>query len=89
MKWTRRDVLKGLGGLPILGAVWWAGAADTVFNTKERSKLLKQLNIQPSLPAALPPIDGDPIRVGIVGFGIRGKQLSRSLGYATKGWTVS
>ena len=86
MKWTRRDVLKGLGGLPILGAVWWAGASNTVFNTKERAKLLKQLNIQPSLPTALPPIDGDPIRVGIVGFGIRGKQLARSLGYATTDW---
>jgi hypothetical protein len=72
MKWTRRDVLKGLGGLPILGALWYSGARNTISSNKERLKILEQLNIQPSLPEALPSITGDPIRVGIVGFGIRG-----------------
>ena len=86
MKWTRRDVLKGLGGLPIVGGIWWAGAANSLINSKERSEILEQLNIQPSLPSALPIIGGEPIRVGIVGFGIRGEQLSRSLGFATKEW---
>lgn len=86
MKWTRRDVLKGLGGLPILGAVWWAGAAHTVNTNRERSEILERLNIQPSLPPALPIIGGKPIRVGIIGFGIRGTQLCRSLGFATKDW---
>ncbi len=86
MKWTRRDLLKGLGGLPILGAVWWAGAASTVGKRKERTEILEQLNITPSLPSAVPGISGDPIRVGIIGFGIRGEQLCRSLGFATKEW---
>ena len=86
MKWTRRDLLKGLGGLPILGAVWWAGAASTVGRRKERNAILEQLNITPSLPPAVPGISGDPIRVGIIGFGIRGEQLCRSLGFATKEW---
>lgn len=86
MKWTRRDLLKGLGGLPILGAVWWAGAANTINSRKERNELLEQLNISPSLPSTLPEITGDPVRVGIVGFGIRGEQLCRSLGFATKEW---
>lgn len=86
MKWTRRDLLKGLGGLPILGAVWWAGAATTVGKRRERSVILEQLNIQPSLPPAVPGISGDPVRVGIIGFGIRGEQLCRSLGFATKEW---
>ncbi len=86
MKWTRRDLLKGLGGLPILGAVWWAGAASTVGKRKERTAILEQLNITPSLPTAVPGISGDPIRIGIIGFGIRGEQLCRSLGFATKEW---
>ncbi len=86
MKWTRRDLLKGLGGLPILGAVWWAGASNTVGKRRERSVILEQLNIQPSLPPAVPGISGEPIRVGIIGFGIRGEQLCRSLGFATKEW---
>ena len=86
MKWTRRDVLKGLGGIPILGAVWWAGASNSVSKKRKRSEILQQLNIQPSLPPTVPEIGGDPIRVGIIGFGIRGQQLCRSLGFATEQW---
>lgn len=86
MKWTRRDVLKGLGGIPILGSIWWAGAANSVSKKRERLEILEQLNIQPSLSPAWQEIGGDPIRVGIVGFGIRGEQLCRSLGFATKEW---
>ncbi|MEK6153293.1 Gfo/Idh/MocA family oxidoreductase [Flavobacteriaceae bacterium 3-367] len=86
MKWTRRDVLKGLGGIPILGAVWWAGATSAASKNRERSEILEQLNIRPSLPPDMPEITGSPIRVGIVGFGIRGEQLCRALGFATKEW---
>ena len=68
MKWTRRDVIKGLGGLPIAGAIWWAGASSSVQSNKERNRLLEQLNIEPSLPKMLPPISGAPIKVGIIGF---------------------
>ena len=32
---------------------------------------------------------GDPIRIGLVGFGIRGEQLMRALGFATKEWKES
>lgn len=86
MKWTRRDVLKGLGGIPILGAVWWAGASNAVSKRRNRSEILEQLNIQPSLPPSVPAVGGDPIRVGIIGFGIRGEQLCRALGFATNEW---
>ena len=86
MKWTRRDVLKGLGGIPILGAVWWVGAANAVSKKKERYAILEQLNIKPSLPKAVKAISGNPIRVGIIGFGIRGEQLCRAIGYATEEW---
>ncbi len=86
MKWTRRDVLKGLGGLPIAGGIWWAAAANSVLSNKERLEILEQLNIEPSYPTSLPTLDGPPIRVGIIGFGIRGEQLCRSLGFATKEW---
>ena len=86
MKWTRRDVLKGIGGIPILGAVWWAGASNAVSKRRKRSEILESLNIQPSLPPDVPAIGGDAIRVGIIGFGIRGEQLCRSLGFATDQW---
>ncbi len=86
MSFTRRDALKGLGGIPILGAVWWAGASSTVAQKRKRAEILEQLNIRPTLPSAVQAIGGKPIRVGIIGFGIRGKQLCKSLGFATKQW---
>jgi predicted dehydrogenase len=86
MSWTRREALLGLGSIPILGTVWWAGASGTVGKKRERETLLEQLNIQPSLPSAVPAVSGKPVRVGIIGFGIRGEQLCRSLGYATDEW---
>ena len=89
MKWTRRDVLKGLGGLPIVGGIWWAGAANSLVSNNERierEEILAQLNIQPSLLVTVPPVEGNAIRVGIIGFGIRGEQLCRALGFATKKW---
>ncbi|WP_372946308.1 Gfo/Idh/MocA family protein, partial [Muriicola sp.] len=86
MKWTRRDILKGLGGLPILGSIWWAGAANALVKSKDRTEILEMLKIEPTLPSALPEIGGDPIRIGIIGFGIRGEQLCRALGFATEEW---
>jgi predicted dehydrogenase len=84
MKWTRRDILKGLGGLPIAGGIWWAGAAHSVLNSKERSEILEQLNIEPTITTGFPAIGGKPIRMGIVGFGIRGNHLCRALGFVPK-----
>jgi predicted dehydrogenase len=89
MSWTRREALLGLGSIPLLGAVWWAGASGTVDKKREREALLEQLDIQPSLPTSVPAIGGEPVRVGIIGFGIRGEQLCRSLGYATDEWLTS
>lgn len=89
MSWTRREALLGLGGIPILGAIWWAGARGTVSKRRERDALLETLNIQPSLPPAVPAIGGDPVKVGIIGFGIRGEQLCRALGYATDEWVAA
>ena len=71
-------MLKGLGGLPILGTVWWAGAANALGKSQDRTEILETLSIEPSLPSALPAIGGDPIRIGIIGFGIRGEQLCRA-----------
>jgi len=86
MSWSRRDLLKGIAGLPILGTAWWLGASNTVARKREKEALLNQLNIAPSLPDMVPEITGAPVKVGIIGFGIRGQQLCRSLGYATKEW---
>ncbi|MEJ2005288.1 MAG: gfo/Idh/MocA family oxidoreductase, partial [Cyclobacteriaceae bacterium] len=89
MKWSRRDMLKGLGGIPILGTVWWAGADYAVDRRKDRDAILETLNIEAAPPLSSGSMSGDPIRVGIIGFGIRGQQLTRALGFATKHWLSS
>lgn len=86
MKWSRRDMLRGLAGIPILGSVWFAGARVTGNAKRERQLLLETLNIKASPPPPTGPMSGDPVRIGIIGFGIRGEQLCRALGYATTDW---
>ncbi len=89
MPWTRREILKGLGGIPILGAAWTAGSIHTTRKRSEKAALLEKLQIDAAVPRETGPMDGDAIRVGIVGFGIRGKQLCRSLGFATNDWLLA
>ena len=86
MKWSRRDMLRGLAGIPILGSVWFAGARVTGNAKRERQILLETLNIKASPPPPTGPMSGNPVRIGIIGFGIRGEQLCRALGYATTDW---
>lgn len=85
-KWNRRDLLKALGGLPLFGAVWYTGASVTGSAKREKQFLLETLNIKASPPPTSGPMSGKPLRVGIIGFGIRGEQLCRALGFATTGW---
>jgi len=85
-KFSRRDWLKGLAGLPIFASVWGAGASFSGKVNEERKLLLEKLNIKAAPPPPTGPMSGDPIRVGIIGFGIRGEQLCRALGFATTEW---
>lgn len=85
-KFSRRDWLKSLGGVPLLGAVWYTGASVTGNAKREKKTLLETLNIKASPPPPTGPMSGNPIRVGIIGFGGRGEHLVRSLGFATQEW---
>jgi predicted dehydrogenase len=48
--------------------------------------MLNALNIEASAPPPTGPMSGDPLRVGIIGFGGRGHRLCLSLGFPTKDW---
>lgn len=84
--WSRRDMLKSLAGIPVLGTVWFAGAKLTGSAMNEKQFLLETLNIKAAPPPATGSMAGAPIRLGVIGFGIRGEQLCRALGFATKEW---
>ncbi|MEQ9299920.1 MAG: Gfo/Idh/MocA family oxidoreductase [Cyclobacteriaceae bacterium] len=84
--WSRRDMLKGLGGIPVVGSVWWAGASYAGELKREKQSILETLNINASPPPPTGDMSGDPVRVGIIGFGGRGKDLCRATGFATDAW---
>jgi hypothetical protein len=85
-KWSRRGLLKGLGSVPLLGAVWWSGTAASKRFSGKRDEALDALDIDASPPPKIGDMGGDPLRVGIIGFGGRGHRLCNSLGFATRDW---
>ncbi len=82
----RREVLKTLATVPVLGAL-----AYGVY--QKRKDALKDRNISDvfqlsNRQAAYlePEQGGKQIRLGVIGFGIRGKQLLRAAGFAEPTW---
>ncbi len=83
---TRREILKGIAGAPVVGAIWWAGATKSKQKSQSRESILKTLNIEASPPPPSGSMSGEPVRIGIIGFGIRGPQLCRAIGFAQTSW---
>lgn len=82
----RRDALKALATVPVLGAL-----AYGVYQRKKEalrgrniSDVFQVSNQQASFLE--PQAGGKQIRLGIIGFGIRGKQLLRAAGFAEPSW---
>ncbi|MEA4937188.1 MAG: Gfo/Idh/MocA family oxidoreductase [Paludibacter sp.] len=78
----RRDALKALATIPVLGAMAYGvyqkkknehynKLAGNIFNFETKPAVM---DVQP---------DGKTIRIGIIGFGIRGTHLMQALGFAT------
>ena len=81
-KIARRDVIKSLATVPLLGAV-----AYGLIKTRKSALLNRDISdvfhISSSDAVYLQQKpDGKQIRIGLIGFGIRGKQLMRGLGFA-------
>ncbi|NDV94578.1 gfo/Idh/MocA family oxidoreductase [Dysgonomonas sp. 521] len=79
----RRDALKALATVPILGAM-----AYGVYKKQKYDKTMHDVSDVFSLSketATIPDLqpNGKQIRLGIIGCGIRGKQLLRAAGFAT------
>jgi len=83
---SRRDLLKGLVGIPIVGGLFTAAYAKYTSDAKVKSTILSGLDIKAVAPPSSGPMSGNAIRLGVIGFGIRGKQLMRALGFADKKW---
>ncbi len=81
----RRDILKGLATLPVAGAlaygVYRKARLDRLKSLKSVAHELG-LNTDPIVGLPLTDPDSETVRIGIIGYGIRGKQLAMGLGFA-------
>jgi predicted dehydrogenase len=85
-KINRRDIVKSLAALPVLGAFFIGSSSKKAKDGNLRDKILNELNIKAQAPPPVGSMAGDPVRLGIIGVGIRGTQLMRGLGFATDDW---
>ncbi|MCD4710996.1 MAG: Gfo/Idh/MocA family oxidoreductase [Bacteroidales bacterium] len=81
-KMNRRDVIKGLATVPVLGAMAYGTWRKTRQDHIRNHKLAKELNMSAEEQEYTAyKHDGDTIRIGIIGFGIRGAQLMKAAGF--------
>lgn len=78
----RRDFLKSLATVPLLGAMAY-GIYKKVNRERVRRNVSDVFKLEGYSPQILPiQRDGKKLRLGMIGFGIRGKLLLRSCGFA-------
>ncbi len=81
----RRNMLKALAGIPVLGAFGLQALRKFNYDKKNdvRREIIHELGLDDLLSSVKQVINtkGDLIRIGIVGFGVRGIQLSQALGF--------
>jgi len=82
-KIDRRDLLKGMATVPVLGAMAYGVWRKNKLDHYRNHQLRQELNMSSVMPAEAKKIwDGEPLRLGIIGYGIRGKQLLKGAGFA-------
>ncbi|MEX0983041.1 MAG: Gfo/Idh/MocA family oxidoreductase [Bacteroidales bacterium] len=84
----RRKVLKALAGLPVLGLLGAQVLRQTSYDNKHslQKQIVDELGLS-DLMSSVKPVTasgGDILRIGIAGFGVRGRQLAASLGFMEK-----
>lgn len=84
----RRNVIKSLITLPVLGAMAYGVIKKNIHDENLRKNIIEELNISNEEPHA--PIiaknSGEKIRIGIIGYGGRGEDLIRAAGFAAPEW---
>lgn len=84
-KLNRRDVIKGLATIPVLGAVIYGAYKKRQYERYLNNNILDELKFsleEPEAPVKEILSDNRKLRVGIIGYGIRGEQLLKAAGYA-------
>ena len=75
---SRRDIVKGMATVPVLGAFYRKRKHDRQL----KNSILENLNINQEEAGEEPPVaSGSTIKLGIIGFGIRGPQIAAAFGF--------
>jgi predicted dehydrogenase len=81
-RFSRRDIVKGLATVPVLGAFAYAFLRKRRYDNMLRNNILKSIDLPVSLAdRELIPVTGKRLRIGIIGFGIRGPQIAKAAGF--------
>ncbi len=79
---SRRDMIKGLATVPVLGAMAYSIYKKDNYYKKINNSLLEELDVNvEEIKGLNAPVDKQ-LKIGVIGFGNRGKYLLRSLGFA-------
>ncbi|MEN8229146.1 MAG: Gfo/Idh/MocA family oxidoreductase [Bacteroidota bacterium] len=83
---SRRRALKALAGVPVLGLMGFEIFKKTKYDRTHdlRKKILNELDlgdIQSRVKQITDASGGDLLRLGMVGYGVRGSQLAKALGF--------
>ncbi len=86
----RRDILKALATIPVFGPFLYAFLKKKISDDFKKKEILAELGISRKAPAVLPKTilkkSKELVRLGIIGFGVRGEDLVRGAGYAHPDW---
>ena len=86
-KISRRNILKSLATVPVLGAFAYGYYKKKKYDKILSSNILQQIGISQKEPVVpQKKVGGKIIRLGIIGYGIRGHQLMKAAGFVTPGW---
>jgi len=83
--YSRRGLIKSLACLPVLGAFGYAWLRKDKYDSDINTQILKELGISfdpPRIPVVVGADQSKQIRLGLIGYGIRGEQLMRAAGFA-------
>ncbi len=82
-KMKRRDILKSLASIPVLGVFAWGYYKKHRYESMLKKVIRDEVGMEYAPPVmSSTPSSGKKLRLGIVGFGIRGPQLMRAAGFA-------
>jgi predicted dehydrogenase len=86
----RRDVIKALASIPILGVFFYGFLKKKAEDDFRRSEIMAELGVSEGAPAVIPEAisrpPGDRIRLGIIGYGGEGESLIRNAGFGHPEW---